>query len=177
VRRYLLSGLCGLVLAAMGAHVASCNEPLATVYGNPNTLDRKNLPGEGGAEPLVCGGDAGTKKFDGGDCPSFAADVFPYFTAAGKWKCADAPCHGGASAPTIDDKSAAGCFASLQKITVGGKAYVPSDGGAPSDPNATTLLCNLQGGCGSKMPKAPAPNPTTAELCVIEAWLRCGAPR
>ena len=53
--------------------------------------------------------------------------------------------------------------------------YVLSDGG--KDPNASSILCNLQGTCGSKMPKAPGVDPTNADLCKVEAWLKCGRRR
>lgn len=155
---------------------ASCTEPPATAYGNPNTLDRENLPGEGGVEALSCtgaGGEGGTVTLDGG-CPSWATDIYPYFQAAGKWRCADNACHGGATAPPISDTNAAASLASLKAITVAKLPYVSSDGG--KDPNAGSLLCNLQGACGSKMPKPPGADPTQAELCMIEAWIKCGSP-
>jgi hypothetical protein len=177
-----MGGAGSLVAIAAALRLSSlastgCNEPPATNYGNPNTLDRKNLPGEGGVEPLVCSADAAA-GFDGG-CPSFAQDIFPYFKADGKWRCADAQCHGGKSLPEISDESPEACLASLRAATVGGQSYLASgEGGAPStDPNASTLLCNLQGACGRKMPEPPGADPTNGELCMIEAWLKCGAPR
>jgi hypothetical protein len=177
--RYVLGGVGALLLLSLAVHIASCNEPPDTNYGNPNTLDRKNLPGEGGAEPLVCSGDAAVGKFDGGDCPSFAEDIFPYLAPAGKWRCSDKTCHGGGQNPPLDGTSAAACYASLQKVTVAGKPYIPGadGGGTVKDPTATTFLCNLQGGCGSKMPQAPGADPTPVDLCVVEAWLKCGAPK
>jgi hypothetical protein len=173
-RRYLLGF--GLSLAAAvpvwaGLQLAAgCNEPLATTYGNPNGLDRKNLPGEGGAEPLVCADGA----FDGG-CPSFATDIFPYMKGDGKWQCASAGCHGGASSPQINGADPAGCLTSLKAITVAGKPYVPAAGGN-TDPTQSSILCNMQGACGSRMPKAPGSDPTPTELCAIEAWVKCGTP-
>lgn len=148
--------------------LAGCGDVPGTTFGNPNTLDRRNLPGEGGVEALVCSPDAG--RYDGGACPSFAADIFPYLQAQGAWQCAAATCHGGASAPPVAGNTAAACLASLKAITVGGQPYI-ADGGA-----ASSLLCNLQGTCGSKMPKAPAKDPTEAELCKVQQWLDCGSP-
>jgi hypothetical protein len=161
-------------LGALGS-LGACGEITPTTYGNPNTLDRKNLPGEGGVEQLVCSvGDAGDGGgFDGG-CPSFATDIYPYFTAAGTWRCADKACHGGPTAPPVDGTSAAACLTSLKKINVKNVPYVSSDGG--KDSNAQSLLCNVQGSCGSPMPKAPGLPATTADLCKLEAWLKCGAP-
>lgn len=159
-----------------GAGGTGCNEPVATSYGNPNGLDRKNIPGEGGAEPLLCGagggGDGGAPTGDGG-CPSFATDIAPYFVANGKWRCADGTCHGGASAPPIDCKDPTTCLSSLKAITVAGKPYIKE---GSTDPNESTVMCNLQGACGSRMPKAPGADPTSDELCLLSAWLSCGAP-
>ena len=164
-----------LALVGVRALVA-CSEITPTTFGNPNTLDRKNLPGEGGVEQLLCaggdgGGDGGT--FDGG-CPSFTTDIYPLFTAGGTWRCSDKACHGGATAPAVDGTNAGACLASLKKINVKNVPYVLSDGG--KDPNAQSLLCNLQGSCGSPMPKAPGADPSTRDLCMVEAWLKCGAP-
>jgi hypothetical protein len=175
IRRYVLvAGVVALGLAGIRV-IAACSEITPVTFGNPNTLDRKNLPGEGGVEELVCtvdgGGDGG--GFDGG-CPSFTADIFPYFQAGGTWRCADKACHGGSQSPPVDGKTAADCLASLQKITVKDLPYVLSDGG--KDENASTLLCNLQGTCGSPMPKAPGTTPTAADLCKVQAWLKCGSP-
>lgn len=175
-RRYLLPGAFCLVVASAVLHVpalVACNEVPETSFGNPNTLDRKNLPGEGGAEPLVCtGGEGGAATFDGG-CPSFTTNIYPLFSAAGKFKCADATCHGGKSKPDINGGSPGACLASLKAIEVGARPYIPEAG---ADPNTATLVCNLQGGCGRRMPEPPGQDPTTEELCMIDAWLRCGAP-
>ncbi len=159
-----------VVVAGLGgayAVLAGCGDVAATSYGNPNTLDRRNLPGEGGVEALVCSPDAG--RYDGGTCPSFAGDIYPYFAAQGAWRCAAAECHGGASAPPVSGQSPAACLTSLKAISVGGQPYI-ADGGA------STLLCNLQGTCGSRMPKPPGTDPTNDELCKVQAWLNCGAP-
>jgi hypothetical protein len=174
-RYVIVAATTAIALAGVRALVA-CSEITPTTFGNPNTLDRKNLPGEGGVEQLVCSGLDGSagQSFDGG-CPSFATDIYPYFTAAGTWRCSDKACHGGTTTPPIDGANAAACLASLKKITVKTVPYVLGDGG--KDPNASSLLCNLQGSCGSPMPKAPGADPTTADLCKVEAWLRCGAPQ
>lgn len=175
MRRVFIAGGCLLLcISGIVALGTSCTPPPDTVYGNPNTLDRENLPGEGGVEALTCGGDGGDAGSGDGGCPSFATDIFPYFQAAGTWRCADNACHGGATAPPIAGNTAAACLTSLKAITVAKLPYVLSDGGR--DPNASSLLCNLTGACGSKMPKPPGADPTNAELCLVEAWLKCGAP-
>ncbi len=157
--------------------VAACSEITPTSFGNPNALDRKNIPGEGGVELLLCSGDASAEGggFDGG-CPSFATDIYPYFKAGGAWRCADKACHGGATAPTVADTNAAACLASLKKITVTGAPYVTTAADSGADASTSSLLCNLQGTCGSPMPKAPGIAPTSSELCMVEAWLKCGSP-
>jgi hypothetical protein len=106
-------------------------------------------------------------------CPSFASDIYPSMKGSGAWRCADSSCHGGGrNAPAIDDSSASACLNSLKAVTIRGKAYIA--GG--SDPSASSILCNVQGACGEKMPKSPAPSLSNAEVCKIEAWLKCGAP-
>src|SRR5262245_25700976 len=109
------------MLCSLAVHIVSCNEPTPTNFGNPNTLARSSIPGEGGAEPLNCSGEAGAAKYDGGDCPSFATDIFPLLTPNGKFKCSDSTCHGQVSIPLINGTTPAECYASLQKITVAGK--------------------------------------------------------
>ena len=94
----------------------------------------------------------------------------------GKWQCGNAVCHGGGNAPFIDTKEAGAAYTSLQQVTVSGLPYIPNEAGV-TDPNASSIICNLQGGCETKMPEAPAVDPTNDELCMIQAWLKCGAPR
>lgn len=160
-----IAGVYILVLAACQGKV----DP--TSYGNPNTLDRKAIPGEGGTEIIACT-DAGG-KFDGG-CPSFATDIFPYVRGDGGWRCADKACHGGTQTPLIADDSPAACLESLKKATVGGKPYVATAGGDGG--NESTFACNLQGTCGSKMPDPPGQDPKSDEICMVQAWIQCGAP-
>jgi hypothetical protein len=172
-RYAVVAATTAIALAGVRALVG-CSEITPTTFGNPNTLDRKNLPGEGGVEQLVCSGIDGGGNFDAG-CPSFTTDIYPYLTAAGTWRCSDKACHGGTTTPAIDGTSAASCLASLKQITVKNVPYVLSDGG--KDPNGSSFLCNLQGTCGSPMPKAPGLDPTSTDLCKVEAWLKCGAPQ
>jgi hypothetical protein len=51
--------------------------------------------------------------------------------------------------------------------------YIAADGGA--------MLCNLQGTCGQAgMPlitSVGAKAPTNDQLCIVAAWLKCGAPQ
>lgn len=178
VRRFLIGGIGGLILLGGAVQLLAtaggtgCNEPVPTNYGgNPTFLDRKNIPGEGGAEPLICSGGDGGGGGDGG-CPSFATDLYPYIQANGKWRCADGACHGGTSAPLFNCEDPAACLTQLKGLRVANKAYVAEG----TDPNESTLLCNLQGACGSRMPKPPGADPTNDELCMFDAWLRCGAP-
>lgn len=177
MRRSLIGGLGSLLVLCIGSPLlpgaTGCHEPAPTSYGNPSGLDRKNLPGEdadGGAVELTC--PRGSSSDDAG-CPSFATDIFPNLTASGKWRCSDSACHGGANAPPIDGKDPTTCLSTLKSITVAGKPYL-SEGS--SDPNASAIMCTLQGSCGSRMPKPPGADVTTEDLCLLEAWLRCGAP-
>src|SRR5690606_18010523 len=49
VRRYLVGGAGSVAVVAACVHLSltACNEPGEVNFGNPNTLDRKNLPGDG----------------------------------------------------------------------------------------------------------------------------------
>jgi hypothetical protein len=182
VQRYVVGGLffASGVAAVQGIPIgiAGCNEPEPTLYGNPNTLDPKQLPGDGGVEPLICGaGDGGAEGGGGGGdagCPSFTNDIFPLISNAGPWKCSDAKCHATVQQPIIKIGSAQECYQSLQQIKVLGRAYVDPNA---RDPTATTFLCNLQGTCGFPMPKPPTGQvPTQVDLCKVDAWIRCGSP-
>lgn len=171
VRRYWV-GSAGLLSALAGALYLSatgCIEEDTTEFGNPNTLSRQNLPGEAGVTPVISGCAA---NYDGG-CPSFDVDIYPYLTAVGPWKCSDVACHGSVSAPAIKCDTPDMCFESLSAIQVDGKPYLPIG----VDPPNARMLCSLQGGCGSKMPKPPGADPTPEELCIVDTWLKCGAPR
>lgn len=168
-RRRSLAGLA--VVALVAVHPATgCIDATDVEFGNPNGLDRKNLPGDAAVvvEP-TCG--AGVPA-----CPSFEADIYPNVRAGGKWRCADATCHGGFASPTLSCEDAVSCLASLGAISLLGKPYVVPDGGAGADPRAAQMLCSLQGACGSKMPKPPGLDPSNEDLCVVDAWLKCGAP-
>src|SRR5262245_24786363 len=79
--------------AVVAALVACVPDVGTTQYGDPAGLRRDNLPGEGGAETVVC--EAGPSG-DGGACAvSFSKDIFPNMTANGAWKCASGnTCHG-----------------------------------------------------------------------------------
>jgi hypothetical protein len=165
VRAALLAGIAGLLhLTATG-----CIEEDTTQFGNPNTLSRQNLPGEAGAAPAVTSCAA---RFDGG-CPSFDRHIYPSLTATGVWKCADPGCHGALIKPTIQCDTADQCYASLSAIQLDGKPYLS----VGTDPSNARFLCSLQGTCGQKMPKPPAPDPTADDFCIIDAWLKCGSPR
>ncbi len=175
MQRYVVGGvfLASGIVTVHGI-VAGCSEPAATSYGNPNTLDRKNLPGEGGVEPLNCSADDGGGGGDAG-CPSFRQDIFPLIVNSGPWKCSEGPtCHATVQQPIIKIDTPENCLQSLKQATVLGRAYVPADGNR--DPSQSTFLCNLQGTCGSPMPKPPVPSPTNADLCKVEAWIKCGSP-
>ena len=155
------------VLAAGG-----CSEPPDTLYGNSNILSRSNIPGDGGAEPLSCtGAQSVASRFDGG-CPTFATDIFPYVRGTGKWKCADATCHGETTSPKIDGNDPATALSNLKAIMLQGKSFIVA---GANGPNQSMMMCNVQGACGSQMPKAPGTALTPDEICMVSAWLECGA--
>jgi hypothetical protein len=158
-----------LAAGSLGA-LACLTEPPSQTYGNPNSLQRANF--EGGSEAVTCGGGdgGGTVKTDGGGAPTFAANIYPLVNT--QWRCGDkAGCHGGGQAPPIDTTDPTKALASLNAIKVNGVPYIAADGGS--------MLCNLQGACGSPMPKqtvqVPAKDPTPDDLCLVQAWLAGGA--
>jgi hypothetical protein len=172
-----------LLIAAIAAGslaiVAACSEPPGTDYANPSGLRRDNLPGEAGAAPLVCGGDAGADAASaGGPCAvSWSKDIFPSMAADGAWKCASAgKCHGGAQAPQINASSADTAYESLRGYMISGSPY-PYINPDASDPSQSTIECNLHQSCGSPMPIAPGTPLTDTELCKLDVWVRCGAPK
>ena len=176
--RTFLSGACGLAAIAVGLQLFSaCYDVADQSYGNANGLSRSNLPGEAGAAAATC--DTSTLHFDGGACPSFAHDVYPYMQ--GPWACVSGGCHGGSQVPKMDPESASATLASLQGTTVAGKIYIPSaTTGAASGADlasSTSMLCNLQNICGNGMPLTPGAPLSASEQCLIQAWINCGAPQ
>jgi hypothetical protein len=167
------------VLTALAVTLAmyACTVP-TTNYGNPNGLDRRSIPGEGGVEELACTGDAsvsGEGGGAGGCAVSFSKDIYPLFAATGEWQCSSADCHGaGKQDPALDGKTASEMYTQLQAVIVANLPYLPSapDAGL----NKISMLCNLRGECGTKMPRPPGKDPTDSELCLVSAWLSCGAP-
>lgn len=176
--RTFLGGLGGLSLLAVGLMLSSaCFDVADTNYGNANGLARSNIPGEAGVIGAAC--TSFTVSIDGGgSCPSFANDIFPYFNGA--WACTSAGCHGGPQAPQMNPASASETIAGMASYSIAGKPYLPTGtgGGDAGDPvTSSSFMCNVQGTCGSKMPKAPGIDLTGEEICLVQAWLRCGAPQ
>lgn len=169
--RPLVRLLACLGLLALAGHAATaCDEPPRTEYGDPGALDRKKM-GPGGVPALACGQEVAA-GFPGG-CPSFAAHLHPNVT--GKWRCIDSDCHGGKSSPLLDGPAPESLLASLKRVRVDDVPYLPQDP-SMTDPKATKIMCNLQGLCGRRMPEPPGADLTVEELCVVEAWVKCGAP-
>jgi hypothetical protein len=185
-RLSLLAALVSILSAGGVATVIACSDVGTTTYGDPSGLRSANLPGEGGTEAVICGGDGGAEGGGGGGgggggacAVSFKTDIYPNMIAAGAWKCASTgKCHGGGQAPPIDGTSPQTVYDSLKvySIKVGNNTvpYINADGG--KDPSAHSFECNVTGQCGSGMPIAPGTPLTTDQVCRIDAWLRCGAP-
>jgi hypothetical protein len=166
--------LLGLAACATIAVLASCVSDVGvTQYGDPGALRRDNLPGEGGTEAVVC--DGGVPET--GPCPvSFGKDIYPNMTANGIWKCASGgKCHGAQQAPTIDASTPQAVIDSLKAYQISGNQHPYINEGS-RDPTQSTFECNMTGECGSGMPLDPGVPLTPAEVCKIDAWLRCGAP-
>ena len=175
--RTLFTGACGLVALAAGlAAFSACYDVSEPSYGNANGLSVSNLPGEAGSAAATC--DSTSLKFDSGSCPSFKNDIFPYMQ--GPWACVSGGCHGGNTAPKMDPENAGPTLAALRVATVAGRNYIPSAAAASAGgdlSSTTSMLCNVQGSCGSKMPKAPGVDLTSTEQCIVQAWINCGSPQ
>jgi hypothetical protein len=176
-RTLALSGVVAMLAGALAVTV-SCSTDPTTSYGNPNTLNRGNLPGgdEAGIETVSCA-DAGIPG-DGG-CPSFATAIYPQMKADGNWKCAKNGCHArGGTPPIIDDTSAANAYDSLRQVQpIGGT--IPYINVASKDPSQSGFYCNCATRtCGIAMPKdsTGVKQLTIGEICTIEAWVKCGSP-
>jgi hypothetical protein len=175
-----VAGAAAVVVAGM-ALVAACTDPPGTEYGNPSGLRHENLPGEAGAQALTCGGDGGDEGGTGttgtpGACVvSWSKDIYPNIKADGAWACASTKCHGGSQAPKIDATTPQTAYDSLKSYMMGGNPFPYVNPGS-ADPSQSTILCNLQGTCGNRMPIAPGTPLTPEELCKVDAWVRCSAP-
>ncbi len=181
--RSVAAALVLVVPASILAFIA-CAEVGTTHYGDPHSLSSANL-GEAGVEPVQCGGgDAAIEASGGAGCAvSFSKDIYPSMTANGAWKCAAAaPCHGAqqnAPPPAINGTTPQTMYDSLKDFKIGG-AGNPYINAGNTDPSKSSLECNVQGQCGSLMPKLDNPPGAKAlshdEICKIDAWLKCGAP-
>jgi hypothetical protein len=146
----------------------------ATRYAGVGTLhDEHPAPPAGGykvppAQARTCDGGAPTSS--GTTCTtSFKNDIYGGIMSA-KLFCPS--CHGlGATPPTISSTDASQARASLTAHVLNGLPYVNP---CATDPSQSSIMCNLQGSCGSLMP--PGGGIAPEDLAKIDAWLRCGAP-
>lgn len=159
-----------------GFLVVACSTESGVSFGNPNTLNGKNLPRDDGSVQRPSCADAGIASGDGGNCGvSWSKDLFPKVQANGAWRCANGSCHAaGATPPVIDDSAPDKARQSLIAAKIGNLPYIKV--GDP-EPNNSAFWCNLLRTCDPAMPTGElAKRPTKDELCQLEAWLRCGSP-
>ena len=125
---------------------------------------------------LACAGD-GTgvdNGSNGGDTPTFAADVQPIFTAS----CAFSGCHGGASPAQGMNLSAGQAYANT--VNVPSNELPSMDRIEPGDPDQSYLVNKIQGtqgdvgGSGQRMPLGGDPL-SEADIDTIRAWITAGA--
>lgn len=170
------------VLVAFGAALLAigpaCTSEADVTFGKPANLSKENLPGEAGAELLVCGGEGGSAG-DGGPCSvSWKTDIYPRMVGPDGWQCATSTCHAPANkqAPAIDpmDPTMAHTALLAYKMTRSKQTlnYIDTSG----DPSKSSIECNLGGGCNPTMPSGNGKPLTLAERCQLHAWLLCGAP-
>ena len=102
---------------------------------------------------------------------SFKKDVLDVLSAGG---CASAQCHGGPSfrnRPNIDPAQSLFTYKNLRAYEIEGVPYVAI---GSTDPDDSSITCNLRGACGTRMPLGDKLSST--QLDVIGKWLSCGAP-
>lgn len=175
---WVLGTVTAMVSGGAVLSVPACSTVPDQNYGDPTGLRSANLPGEAGAVVTgVCEGGLGLPADaavpEGGCRVSFERDLYPRFLLDGGWRCAAPACHGGGQPPVLDGGSPEALLATLRGYSLQGTPYLaPStDGG---DPKRSALYCNLLRTCGSPMPPSVPAKPQ--ELCILETWLRCGAP-
>lgn len=111
---------------------------------------------------------------DPGACSvTFTKNVLPKIKD--QWRCGAGGCH---SAPlatgattVMDTKNADATYALLTTKTHGGKKLVDTSSTSPAD---SALWCLMQGTCGQRMPRQGV---DPLDLALVEAWLKCKAPR
>jgi hypothetical protein len=177
VRRALLSLTC-LALTALGL-AAACNDETPS-FGRAGGLKGEtptdNGASSGGVTPDSGGGGGGacTPPVEGGICPSYMSDVFPLLAPDSGWGCGQTGCHvtGGLDPKplvTADD-----VYNKLTTYKIGSRLYIDPKCG---DPDASAILCNLAGNCGTKQMPPDGGTPDLGKMGTLTAWLKCGAPR
>jgi len=171
--------LAGTALLAVTCCAAACSSEPTPKYGSAGNLNEGDLPGEAGIEPLSCeGGVEGGGGGDGGCAVSWSNDLYPKMTSNDphSWGCATANCHAKAgNGPVIDPTDPAKALAALEAyhlVSQPANPYVSTSG----DPSKSTFECNVSGGCTPSMPQAPYSPLSDADRCLLDVWLRCGAP-
>lgn len=177
------------VLAALAASsaivfgAAACSVE-ATKYGPPESLRSVREPDGGYVIPKVDASaerpcPAGSVEPDKGCVVQWARDIYEPLVRV-KWGCTAGNCHDGYSPPQISDNNAKLARRELTFVTTRGKPSTPYVNTCSKDPQASSILCNLnvQGTlatCGRPMPLERAPL-TPADLDTLKQWLACGAP-
>jgi hypothetical protein len=179
--------------AVFGAGVIACSADDATRYGPPGGLRGSQLPSPtgtatgttppqsdgGGNPPPSDGGGGGGGDAVAQSCTvSFKTDIYPKMMPDGTWKCSNAQCHGGGTAPAIDGASASSAYAQLAKYTINGTPYFNAGN---ADPTKSTFECNVKGTCGAAQMPIPggavgATAVSGGDATTIDTWLKCGAP-
>lgn len=158
-----------------------------TNYGPPDGLTNKKLPSpqfpvaneqQSGGTDGIC--DGGAPAQDPNCTVSFKTDIYEkFFVATGTWQCAGSDCHeegaagSSVNSPPIHATDPTKAYNSLVNYQIGGKRYIDP---CSTDPNASSIICNLQGACGTTMPYPPVPIATSDQLPPLQTWLQCGAP-
>lgn len=94
-----------------------------------------------------------------------------------QWRCGASACHAnpGGHAPIMDTKNADATYTLFTSYVYAktGKKLIDTKSKVPA---ASSLHCLMRGTCGDNR-RMPYQGVSEADLTVLEAWLKCGAPR
>lgn len=169
--------------AMIGFGAAACSVE-ATKYGPPESLRGVREPDGGYVLPKVDASKErpcppGSPEPDKGCVVQWARDIYEPLVRV-KWGCTAGNCHDNYSLPQISGNDAKLARRELTYVTTRTKASTPYVNTCSKDPQASSILCNLnvQGTlatCGRPMPLERAPL-TPSDLDTLKQWLACGAP-
>lgn len=175
---YLAFGLAFLGAQACSSESAPPAPPSADDQSQKQTADDRETEGPGeddrGEQPQEI--EPETSPLEPATCSvTYTKHILPRIQD--QWRCGASACHGnpGARAPVMDTKNADATYALFTSYVYAktGKKLVDTKSKLPA---ASSLHCLMKGSCGDNR-RMPYQGVSDADLTVLEAWLKCGAPR